>query len=161
MRLNIKIFVLLTAGIVLASCTSSDTLKFDSANIKVGQQIGEMIVMSVEPPENAYPEWTPKNDEVAVYFKGQITVSGNYDYVGTNEIRLYPDKESLKKLPKLDFGKDQSYFVLADTEDNRNTFAPVGSKGIATLKIDNYSIWSVKNLGITNRADVISVDYKK
>ncbi len=149
--MNKLLFLLLVVAVmtVTAGCGSladgriHDTTTVSIKDIQPGDKIAGLLVVSVEYFDNY---------NFTVNFSGRLTLSGFYVYRSpddyTGGVGFKADEESLQKLPQiLEDRRDPGFFVLYPP----TKFAPVGSRGTATIVIDQYRLVH-REMGITNSA---------
>ncbi|MDF2960656.1 MAG: hypothetical protein K0S39_2391 [Paenibacillus sp.] len=106
-------------------------------SIKLEDQIAGMTVTYME--KGAFLPGDPYTP-VQIHFSGDKTLTGIYrvsDHKNSGkQVCLYPDKDSLDALPKLDY--DNKIVCLLDQPDIINSFPDV--EGTATITINGYQI---------------------
>lgn len=152
------------------SCGNSATTTNDSTvpigkkngeiNASVGEKIGEMTIVSIEPFNSRYSAMSPEN--VKIIFKGPIVITGTYGFVSSpigfdGYCMENFDTDSLTRLPYLPvdnfkFKPGRFCFrnaLLADSMLGK-------AERVVTVKINNYELNSYPS-EVVNWADLLEV----
>ncbi|MFA5820840.1 MAG: hypothetical protein WC873_01930, partial [Candidatus Gracilibacteria bacterium] len=138
---------------------TNNVFTFDT--IKVGDQIGTMIVQFIQPASNG----PVTNNSNEILFTGETEISGTYTNIPEGDgmqtgVCFNLDENSTKKIPTIDWRKKISNFCFTNQGKAATELGPSGSTGTATIIIDNYQsrnldggVWDIANL-----VEVISKD---
>lgn len=128
-------------------------------NINPGTKVGNFTVKSVS---RLSPERLdiPLDQNARVVFSGQVSLTGEYEYFGDNEGFLFDevcftaDQNSKNKLPRF-FDTSRPFFCFSNKAKAAEAFGPKGSKGTATVTIDNFNLVYLES-EVWNTAELIS-----
>ncbi len=134
---------------------------FNAEEAQIGETIGDMTVSSI-----MFIDTAPENFQAIISFTGETTVSGqyihyeNHEILGNNVIFVV-DEESLSVLPQLEQDERYIWFSFSNQSEAKELFGEPGSKGTATIVIDNYQINFAKDYDYGNLATLVEVVEKK
>jgi hypothetical protein len=127
-----------------ASEPTTESNIFDPQKVKVGDQIGDLRVLSIEFD-------TFDTGSIFIDFAGEIELIGTYEHYSVEEITdqnysIYftIDNQSLTKLPRIN-QENMNYSVVIGIEnkaDAEKILGPPGTEGKATILFSNYKIRS-------------------
>ncbi|KKQ43164.1 MAG: hypothetical protein US60_C0006G0008 [Microgenomates group bacterium GW2011_GWC1_37_8] len=138
---------------------------FDISTVKVEDEVAGMKVTEIGP----FLDDTdiPLSENAKISFGGKAVVTGSYFFSGPMSAQSSEEldtvcmsdftKESLEKIPKPASNNNSSWFCFTNKEFAFNQLGPVGSKGIATVLIDNYTI-NIYPSEVTNTAELLWVE---
>jgi hypothetical protein len=126
------------------SSTTNETLvkNKDTAFVSVGDKLGGMTVVSVEPFNSKFSNVSPNNAKIKL--SGPITITGVYHFfvseIGFSGYCMSDfDEESLARLPSLSL-TDKIEFFCFRNEDFAKTKLGKNQEKKVTVKIDNFEI---------------------
>ncbi len=139
---------------------------FDVSKAKVGDKVGGMTIQSMKPFDAKRGNLSPTN--ASVMFSGEAQVTGEY-YSSNDPNVPYAnicfdklDAGSVQVLPRM-LRDDRDVllcFAVNDTLAN-NALGPLGSKGTATIVINDYWINNLVPSEVMNLAKLVKVISKK
>jgi len=128
----------------------------DINNIKVGDKIASMTVVSIMP----YKSYNPLLEgNYKIKFNGKIEITGHYIYYGEGDMLENKicfdnlDNASKIKMPQLKGDDREIWFCFNNENFAKDAFQPKGSSGKATILIDNYTI-NMYGSEVWNTADL-------
>jgi hypothetical protein len=144
------------------SASATPANKFDVTKAKVGDKVAGMTIKTIEPYDKT--KGNLSGDNAKVTFTGEATVTGNYAYDSETGLSLKDpvcihtlDASSADKIPMLSTDTDNyTAFCFSNQETAKPKFAPVGSKGVATVVIKNF-ILNMSPSGTVNTAEFVKL----
>ncbi|HUT21982.1 MAG TPA: hypothetical protein VMX18_01080 [Candidatus Bipolaricaulota bacterium] len=110
--------------------------------------------------------YTADLDKSEFFFRGKITVTGNYTYYKPGEDMLGGrdgnvcfdniKQTDIGKFPKFANDDRNIWFCFTNQELAKKLFGPAGSRGEATIEIDNYMI-NLRQTEVYNTAELVKV----
>lgn len=124
---------------------------FTSTNLKAGDKVGAMAVVSVNAFNKAHdlgvPAWELSDTNVEVVFSGNVSLTGDYSYTPKGDGVISDiycfynlDSESQKKLPRLEGETRDPWFCFSNKEKARELLGT--GNGRATITISEYILVS-------------------
>ncbi len=134
---------------------------FNAKEAQLGETVGDMVIESI-----VYLDSDPVNFEAVIKLAGAVTISGQYAHYENHEILgnsviFIVDEQSLAVLPQLKQDERYIWFSFSNQDEAKEAFGKVGSKGTATIVVDEYQINFSKNYSFGNMAKLVEVVEKK
>ena len=131
---------------VIPKETASQDQTANEIDIKIGDKLGEMAVLSINPYNSSFGPISKNNVKIVLH--GPITVTGRYEYlVSEGYGTIGPcmsdfDMDSLQKLPWIGSEEDQSkqWFCFSNEDQALRDLGK--SSKLVTVSIDNYVLKS-------------------
>lgn len=151
-------------GFVLRSVLATNQLNKPAAysndfvieQIQSGHKVRDMVLVKKVPYSSELEGKIPVSSNVTMQFKGEVQITGSYFFSapmgvvgegGKVKSKDYKwvcisglDEQSLNKLPHPVEKTNGTVFCFDNNDYAFEQFSPVGSKGRATVVIDNYTI---------------------
>lgn len=124
---------------------------FDETKVAVGDQIVGLVIKEIN----------QVSDLTKITFDGEVKLTGNY-YHETSKlstgkvVRFVPDEASSVFLPRYTKDIDSVWFILSNYDSVASKFGEIGSSGVATITIKNYTI-SFGTKDAVNQSELVSV----
>lgn len=139
------------------------------SSVKIGEKIDDLIVKSINPNPATYKKSNNTNliDDITILFDGEVSLRGKYvngslePAILSDETCFYVDKDQLQLIPRFegDPRNDDVWFCFDNTDFAQKEFSPKGSKGNATIVINDYFI-IYRGMMVWNTATLVSVKNK-
>lgn len=127
--------------------------------VAVGDIVGEFEVTEV----SQYREGVNVKPNLRVVMSGQVEVTGEFSVnsaTGRNAgqvVFMITDEESLSRVPRVAGDKEYGGFLFTDTDRAKELFGPPGTKGTATVVIDQYVVVRYTGAAVSDTAEVVEV----
>lgn len=131
----------------------------DPETVAVGDIVGEFQVAEV----GQYRDGVNVRPNMRVVLTGRVEVTGEFSVnsaTGRNAgqvVFMITDEESLSRVPRVAGDQDYGGFLFADTDRAKELFGPPGTKGTATVVIDQYVIARYTGATVSDNAEVVEV----
>lgn len=124
---------------------------FDEAKVAVGDQIVGLVIKEI----------SQISDVTKITFEGEVTLTGNFyhetsKYSTGKVVRFVPDEASSVFLPRNTKEIDSAWFIFSNYDAIASKFGEIGTNGIATVTIKNYSISYGTNDSV-NQGELVNV----
>ena len=123
---------------------------FEIEQIQQGDKVRDMVLVKKSPYDSEITDKIPVSSNLTMQFKGQVQITGNHFFSGSmgaetiedlDEVCMSElDEQSLNRLPRPNGKSNDTWFCFDNSDYAFKQFGPIGSKGRATVVIDNYTI---------------------
>lgn len=127
--------------------------------IAVGDIVGDFEVIEVD----QYRAGVNVKPNLRVVLSGQVEVTGEFSVnsaTGRNAGQVVfqvTDEEALERVPRVAGDTEYGGFLYPDTDRAKELFGPPGTKGTATIVIDQYVIVRYSGAAVSDSAEVLEV----
>ncbi|MCC6643908.1 hypothetical protein IT411_04110 [Candidatus Peregrinibacteria bacterium] len=132
--------------------------QFRYSTLKVGDKVAGMTTKSIEPLRKA----DISEENLAIGFSGQTTLSGTYNYYGDDEsfhpdtVCFEADAASIQKIPAIFPNGGNPFFCFSNNDFAKEYFKVKGSSGKAEIIIDDFQ-FNYAPIEVWNGAKLIKV----
>ena len=123
---------------------------FEIEQIQQRDKVRDMVLVKKAPYDSENTDKIPVSSNITMHFKGQVQITGNYFFSGPMGAETVEDldavcmseldEQSLNRLPRPTSKSNDTWFCFDNSDYAFEQFGPIGSKGRATIVIDNYTI---------------------
>lgn len=127
--------------------------------VAVGDIIGEFEVTEVD----QYRQGVNVKPNLRVVMRGQVEVTGEFSVNNVNSrnagqvVFTITDEDSLSRVPRVAGDKEYGGFLFSDTDRAKELFGEPGTKGTATVVIDQYVVVRYTGAAVSDNAEVVEV----
>ncbi len=126
---------------------------FDENSARVGDQIVGLVIQEI----------AQIADVTKIIFNGQVELTGNFYHENSDlsfgrVVRFVPDEASSVLLPRISEEINSTWFILNDYDKVAEEFGDIGTTGLATITIENYTV-SFGTGDAYNQATMVKVDF--
>ncbi|KUO49984.1 MAG: hypothetical protein APF76_05835 [Desulfitibacter sp. BRH_c19] len=134
---------------------------FNAKEAQLGDIVGDMTITSI-----IHLDSDPANFQALINLSGATTISGQYVHYDNHEtlgniVVFVVNEDSLAVLPQLEQDERYIWFSFSNQDEAKEAFGKPGSKGTATIVIDDYQINFAESYDLGNMAKLIEVVEKK
>lgn len=130
---------------------------FNAKESQLGDTVGDMTIVSI-----IHLDSDPANFQAVINLEGATTISGQYVHYENHEslgnaVIFIVDEDSLAIMPQLEQDERYIWFTFSNQDEAKDAFGEPGSKGTATIIVDNYQINFAENYNLGNMAKLVEV----